>query len=62
MSFSTRSSRMIIAIPQDDKEGKLDMWFPEVLDEPEIWEKSHKALTPNLIDQKDKDGKNREKM
>eukprot|EP00957_Ditylum_brightwellii_P182850 13928229-Ditylum_brightwellii.AAC.1 len=26
--------RMLEAIPQDDKEGKLETWFPQAIDEP----------------------------
>jgi hypothetical protein len=46
---------MLGAIPQDDKEGKLETWFPQAIDKPKVWECQRRALTPNLIGQKGKD-------
>ena len=45
---------MIGAISEDDKAGKLSDWFPQVLDDPEAWERKRKLLTPNLIGLKDR--------
>ena len=47
--------RMLGAIPQDDKEGKLETWFPQAIDDPKDWERRRRALTPNLIGRKDKE-------
>eukprot|EP00957_Ditylum_brightwellii_P170598 12985445-Ditylum_brightwellii.AAC.1 len=38
---------MIGAILEDDKAGKFSGWFPQVTDDPEVWERRRKLLTPN---------------
>eukprot|EP00957_Ditylum_brightwellii_P083471 6345440-Ditylum_brightwellii.AAC.1 len=43
------------AILPDDKQGKFDMWFPQVINDPKEWEARRKLLTPHLIGQKEKD-------
>ena len=41
--------RMIGAIDPDDKQGCLEKWFPQVTDDPKLWEQRRRKLTPNLI-------------
>eukprot|EP00957_Ditylum_brightwellii_P123825 9439061-Ditylum_brightwellii.AAC.1 len=45
--------RMIGAISKKDKAGKLSDWFPQVLNDPETWERKRKLLMPNMIGSKD---------
>eukprot|EP00957_Ditylum_brightwellii_P030781 2332616-Ditylum_brightwellii.AAC.1 len=44
---------MIGAISEKDKAGKLYDWFPQVLNDPEGWERKRKLLTLNMIGRKD---------
>eukprot|EP00957_Ditylum_brightwellii_P035008 2653583-Ditylum_brightwellii.AAC.1 len=46
---------MLGATPKNDKEGKLETWLPQAIDKPKAWERRRRALTPNLIGQKDKE-------
>eukprot|EP00957_Ditylum_brightwellii_P197262 15028804-Ditylum_brightwellii.AAC.1 len=45
--------RMIGAISEDDKAGKLSDWFPQVMDDTKTWERRRKLLMPNKPGQKD---------
>eukprot|EP00957_Ditylum_brightwellii_P003233 246317-Ditylum_brightwellii.AAC.1 len=40
---------MIGAIDMDNKQGCLEKWFPQVTDDPKLWEQRRKKLTLNLI-------------
>jgi hypothetical protein len=40
---------MIGAIDPDDKQGRLEKWFPQVTDDPKLWEQRRRKITPNLI-------------
>eukprot|EP00957_Ditylum_brightwellii_P030519 2311404-Ditylum_brightwellii.AAC.1 len=45
--------RMIGAILEDDKVGKLSDWFPLVTNDPKDWERRRTLLTPNILGRKD---------
>eukprot|EP00957_Ditylum_brightwellii_P200780 15305369-Ditylum_brightwellii.AAC.1 len=37
------------AIPEDDKEGKFAVLFPQATEDQKEWERCWRLLTPNLI-------------
>eukprot|EP00957_Ditylum_brightwellii_P096507 7349945-Ditylum_brightwellii.AAC.1 len=45
--------RMTGAISDDDRAGKFSDMFPQVIDDPEAWERRRKLLTPNILGRKD---------
>eukprot|EP00957_Ditylum_brightwellii_P142945 10892095-Ditylum_brightwellii.AAC.1 len=48
--------RMIDAILEDDKAGKLSDCLPQLTDDLEAWERRRKPLTPNILGPKDCNG------
>eukprot|EP00957_Ditylum_brightwellii_P018587 1396674-Ditylum_brightwellii.AAC.1 len=41
--------RMISAIDPDNTQTRLEKWFPQITDDPTLWEQRRRELTPNLI-------------